>query len=536
MPADTDGGQLDAYTVPLAGGSYTLVTPGTAGVTTPIFFPLTGSTFFSTGASFDAADVDATTDVYEHRSDGSLHLVSGGTASVPASLISVSPDGRAVLFETNETLSAQDGDQGASDIYERTLGGAVRLVSGGTGPEPALMYTQDASHAVTFLTSEALVPDDTDGALDLYLRRADGRLSLLTPGVANAGGLTGESFFVAPARTTLTGPDLPDTGDANGQIDIYEVTDDGLRLVVPPVPGGTGGIGIQSADGSRILVTTASPIPGTGDGDSVSDVYVAEFAAPVLTGPPALAGSGRVGTRHTCTATISGEGTATSFEWLRDGVPIPGQRSASYAPSLVDAGRDLACRATIANAIGSDTAISAARRIAPVAVASRLVGFPIRGTSLTCSGFVGASSGVTYRWRRGSQLVAGQVARTYRLSSADLGRRVTCSATATSGPASTAVTSSLAVPRRCVVPRVRGLTSAHAATRLGNAGCRVRLWSVAGVGVGRGSAIGRPRPRCAAGERRARDDSRPEVGGRTPRDPTTCGRTSGRGGSSRTAP
>ena len=106
---DTDGGQLDAYTVPLAGGSYTLVTPGTAGVTTPIFFPPTRSTFFSTGTSFDAADVDTTTDVYERRSDGSLHLVSGGTAEIPAALISVSPDGRAVLFETNESLTAQDG-------------------------------------------------------------------------------------------------------------------------------------------------------------------------------------------------------------------------------------------------------------------------------------------------------------------------------------------------------------------------------------------------------------------------------------------
>ena len=268
------------------------------------------------------------------------------------------------------------------------------------------------------------------------------------------------------------------------------MTDDGLRLVVPPVPGGTGGIGIQSADGSRILVTTGSPIPGTGDTDAAADVYVAEFAAPVLTGPPALTGTGRVGAPHTCTAAaIVGEGTTTTVVWLRNGSPIAGQRAATYSPTVADAGRDLACRTTVANAIGTDTATSAARRIAPVALTSRLTGFPIRGSSLACSGFVGAGTIVTYRWRRGSKLVTGQVARTYRLSSADLGRRITCSATGTSGPASTAVTSSLAIPRRCVVPRVRGLSGAHAATRLGNAGCRVRVRNVAGAGVKRGFAL-----------------------------------------------
>jgi hypothetical protein len=284
--------------------------------------------------------------------------------------------------------------------------------------------------------------------------------------------------------------DLPGTGDANGQTDVYEALSDGARLLAPGAAGGTSFTLGQAADGSRISLVTESTIPGTGDADDAQDVYEADFAVPTFTGVPTLTGNGKVGSTHTCTAlTVNGEATITSVSWLRDAATIKGATASTYKPVLADAGHFLRCRITAKNAIGTGAINSAPRGIPPVAAARKLAGFPIVGLRLTCTTFSGATA-TGYAWKRGTRTVRGRTARTYLVGRSDLGKRLACTAVGRAGTLSTTATLRLTVPSRCVVPSVRGLTSAAAKTRLGNAGCRTRSIKVAGTGAAPGLALG----------------------------------------------
>ncbi len=243
-----------------------------------------------------------------------------------------------------------------------------------------------------------------------------------------------------------------------------------------------------TARGSLFLTT--SSIAGTPDGDGAQDVYEADFALPTLAGAPGLSGTAKVGSTLTCAPpTATGEATTTAIAWLRDATVIKGATAATYRIVLADAGHLVRCRVTARNPIGSAAAVSATRGIAPVAAATRLAGFPIVGLKLTCTTFSGART-TSYAWKRGTRTVRGRTARTYKVAKADLGKRLTCTATGRAGALVSKATLRITVPRRCVVPAVRGLTPAAAKNRLGNAGCRTRTVTVAGSGVKKGLVLG----------------------------------------------
>ncbi|MCU0306362.1 MAG: hypothetical protein MUE51_01080, partial [Thermoleophilia bacterium] len=56
--------------------------------------------WFATGAKLLPQDADATWDVYERRPDGSLTLISPGTADLQADFRGATADGTKVWFET----------------------------------------------------------------------------------------------------------------------------------------------------------------------------------------------------------------------------------------------------------------------------------------------------------------------------------------------------------------------------------------------------------------------------------------------------
>lgn len=109
------------------------------------------------------------------------------------------------------------------------------------------------------------------------------------------------------------------------------------------------------------------------------------------------------------------------------------------------------------------------------------------GGRLLCVDDVGASS-VACRRTRGGRLVVGRTGRGH--PGRPRGRRRTggLSGDGEERSASTTITAGLAVPARCVVPRLRGLSLASAPTRLGEEGCRAR--ARAGSLVERGHALG----------------------------------------------
>src|SRR5262245_8306390 len=172
--------------------SYTLMTGGTANVDVGVTIPLwpvsaDGSKlFFTTSESLLPSDTDSASDVYM-SSNGTLTLISGGTANIPAQLRRMTRDGSRVFFTTTERLLAADIDN-ALDIYEWSAG-TLKLITGGTADIPADFLdfnnakdgiSTDGS-VVIFQTTEQLVPEDHNQATDVY-KASGGVISLVSGG------------------------------------------------------------------------------------------------------------------------------------------------------------------------------------------------------------------------------------------------------------------------------------------------------------------------------------------------------------------
>ena len=92
---------------------------------------------------------------------------------------------------------------------------------------------------------------------------------------------------------------------------------------------------------------------------NVDDVTLSVAQSPPSnTLPPTISGSPVDGQTLTCDpGTWTGSPTFT-FEWLRDGVPIPGAMGSTYTLTPDDVGKQITCRVTGTNGAGSDQATS----------------------------------------------------------------------------------------------------------------------------------------------------------------------------------
>jgi hypothetical protein len=123
---------------------------------------------------------------------GTCGNVAGWDPSVHTRVMS--DDGRYVFFETTSALVPEDSN-GASDVY-RWHDGEVSLISRGAGPsEPSSRRnstfegTDATGTNAFFITRDALVPQDGDEAADLYTARIDGGFAV----VASPAGCEGDT-------------------------------------------------------------------------------------------------------------------------------------------------------------------------------------------------------------------------------------------------------------------------------------------------------------------------------------------------------
>jgi hypothetical protein len=186
---------------------------------------------FATYAQLVSADTDAARDIYRYDAEtGALERVSGGEGGWDAngndSLYdaaialpyasgartvkeryelesrAVSEDGSRIVFTTAEPLSpdATNGLMNAYEWHEQAGSGegSVSLISTGSADEPVEdVVISPAGSDIFFVTSQGLVPQDTDGAADVY----DARLAHTA----------GEALGVPPMPAA---PAQPCAGDA----------------------------------------------------------------------------------------------------------------------------------------------------------------------------------------------------------------------------------------------------------------------------------------------------------------------------------
>jgi hypothetical protein len=177
---------------------------------------------------------------------------------------------------------------------------------------------------------------------------------------------------------------------------------------------------------------------------------------PHNTSPPTVTGEAKVGAELKCDrGKWSGAPEpAFSYQWTREGEPIPGATGAEYTVVSSDRGRSLACRVKGSNYEGSETIWSATVRIPGErphdVIAPQVSGDPALGQTLTCvPGVWGGKPPpvLSYQWLRSGAAVAGATSSSYRISPADQGQLLSCNVVATNNEGSSeAESNGVAVP------------------------------------------------------------------------------------------
>ncbi|MFS3128507.1 hypothetical protein ACLM5J_08885 [Nocardioides sp. Bht2] len=201
---------------------------------------------------------------------------------------------------------------------------------------------------------------------------------------------------VGAANLLATAPSFTPSAELAGEQLILLVTGSGPNLV---------GASVQSELG------TVSP--GT----------LGAVTAPLVTGTVRVSGTLSATTGATTPASSVG------YQWLRDGVAIPGATTAGYRLSTADAGRSVTVRASFSTpGYQSVDGVSTARRIPAINTAEpKLSGTPKVGRKLRAG--KGSWSGYRYAytalWYRNGKAISAGPSWTYKLRAKDRGKAIT---------------------------------------------------------------------------------------------------------------
>lgn len=359
--------------------------------------------FVSRATNLDPVDANHDADVWlRDLATNTTELVSvtpGGASGDRGSYQpSLSADGRRVAFTSRATnLVAGDGND-RNDVYvrDRRTGGTLRVSLGVNGVEvrehcESPSISADGRHVAFHSWAANLVPNDTNGEADVYVRDlatdALERVSVGTGGVEGHGPAGATSALSADGRYvafTSFASNLV-AGDTNGNEDVY-LRD---RRTGTTVRVGVASDGAQadfdarlagmSADGRYVAFVTRAALV-LDDTNAADDAYVRDVVART-TVRVSIGSSGVQGDSDSSTASISADGRFVAFaSWSTNFAPqLPAGRSQIHVRDRLAATTTLVSVANSA-AIGNDDSTSPAvsadgRRIAYLSFATNLVAF-----------------------------------------------------------------------------------------------------------------------------------------------------------------
>jgi hypothetical protein len=160
---------------------------------------------------------------------------------------------------------------------------------------------------------------------------------------------------------------------------------------------------------------------------------------PINTEAPVASGDAAAGQILSCSeGTWVNDPTSFAYQWRRNGTDIAGATSSAYVLQLADNGATISCRVSATNDVGTSRATS--NGVGPVTLP-----IPINTEAPVVTGdnFIDATLSVSdgswddspdsfsYQWKRNGSNITGAHSSTYELRSADLGKQITCTVTAT---------------------------------------------------------------------------------------------------------
>jgi Tol biopolymer transport system component len=248
--------------------------------------------FVSDATNLVRGDTNGVADIFlRDRQAGTTVLVSGANADAPSDAPAVSDDGRYVAF-TSESALVPGDTNGLADVYVRDLRtNGIRRVNVSTTGAQANAFTVSPTMSadgryVAFTSDAALVPGDTNGIADVYLRdlRAGTtvRVNLADGGAQATGGVSYGPMLSGDGRYVVFGSVATNlvAGDTNGVADVF-VRD--LRagttvragLAADGAQGnGESYAGVITRDGGYVAFASAATNLVPGDTNGVTDAFL----------------------------------------------------------------------------------------------------------------------------------------------------------------------------------------------------------------------------------------------------------------------
>ena len=225
----------------------------------------------------------------------------GAMGDGPSVAPSISGDGLLVAFESDADTLVRDDENGTGDVFVHDLVTRVtrRLSVAGNGqqtesPSFGADISVDGSSVAFESFSSRLVPDDTNGALDVFVADvASGSVERVS--LATGGGQADERSYSPSisadgrivAFSSFASNLVPD--DTNGLLDVFVHRRDRqttTRLSVGPNGAEGNGLSfapIVSADGGLVVFSSEAGNLVPDDSNGIRDVFVASTESPALT-------------------------------------------------------------------------------------------------------------------------------------------------------------------------------------------------------------------------------------------------------------
>lgn len=305
-------------------------------------------------------DSNARSDIFlRDREQGSLSIVSVASDGTPADGRSHSPaisaDGRYVTFESLATNLVLGDTNGTWDVFVRDLvekttervsistAGAQQNAKVSTFSEADPSLSANGRHVVFSSNASNLVPDDRNGAMDVFLRdRTTGtteRISVSENGIegdarSRHGDVSADGRYVAfdsQASTLVVGvPDLSfqvyRKDRVTGAVELVSVSNDGVAGNEASFPASI------SADGSIVVFDSAAGNLVPNDGTAHNDIFMRDLVQGI-TQRLSVATSGQAANGASENGVISPDGRFISFSsWATN---LSGERDGRWPDVFV---------------------------------------------------------------------------------------------------------------------------------------------------------------------------------------------------------
>ena len=186
---------------------------------------------------------------------------------------------------------------------------------------------------------------------------------------------------------------------------------------------------------------------------------------PVNVLAPSISGEPRMSRTLTCARgdwdDTAGDRYAVTYQWLRANVVIPGATTPTLTLGRDDVARAMSCRVRAEDA--TDATSATVTTLAPQALLRPMLsGQPHLRGELSCTRGTWDDTpeqryAVSYQWYRSGAPINGATNPAYVVGTADLGRSLSCSATAEVLSESFATAVTVATPSETVLPRIEGI-------------------------------------------------------------------------------